>query len=349
MASAQDAKPGIEVEPSGQVIVRHVTQEGLQQVASAENKNKLTFFFAKTAKQEDFDAVLKKFDWIEVVSFEMWNPNIANINAVSNLRNLRELRLLSLLKSKEAPVDLAPLAKLTSLTKLTLYDTQVTNVSALNGLVNMEVLSLYMSAVDSIDFLTNMPKLRDLNLYGADHTFKNYAPISGLANVEKLGLYMNPQATDANLQALLPLTRLRKLDLSFTEGVTNLNFLKNSVGLEQLTASNSKNLADIGGLEGARNLQVLGIRKTQVTSLEPIRGNENLRSLDISETRIGDSSPLASAKSLRILIATQTKITDISSVFGLRELARLEVDSGVPDEQIKKLKTLLPQVTVVKN
>lgn len=346
LAEADESTPGMRVNQWGQVVVARATEEGMQQFANAENKEKLKFLFDKAATQEDFDTVLKKFPWITSVSTEMWNPNIANVEAVANLGNLEVLNLMSLKKSEQTPVDLRPLAKLTKLTHLDLYATHVSHLDALNGLVNMENLNLYMSTADSIDFLVNMPGLKALSLHGTGHSFKNYAPLSSLSKLEKLSLYMNAQANDQNLQALLPLTALKKVNVSFTNGVTTLDFLKNSTGLEELTVWDSKDLVDISALAGAKKLKALNLNGTKVASLESLRGNQSLQTLDIANTPVKSIAPLAAASGLKIIKLQNTGIADISPLLKCPDLKRLEIGQSVPEKQVQQLKALLPQLSV---
>ena len=112
------------------------------------------------------------------------------------------------------PVDIAAIDGLKDLEKIEFYNKRVINIDALAGLPKLKELSIHMSDFPTLDFLESTTAIEKLNLFGSDHTFKDYKPLLHLKNLRELDLTANDQATDANLKDLAALTTLEK----FTHG-----------------------------------------------------------------------------------------------------------------------------------
>ncbi|MEE7625001.1 COR domain-containing protein [Methylobacter sp. Wu8] len=106
-------------------------------------------------------------------------------------------------------------------------------------------------------------------------------------------------------------------------------------------------LADLGPLEGLRNLQLLDIRFTQVADLSALMNLSNLQVLYAGRTQISNLSPLANLSKLQRLYVWNTKITDISPLTSLSDLQGIDIsDTHVSD--LRPLRALIENGLSVK-
>ena len=101
-------------------------------------------------------------------------------------------------------------------------------------------------------------------------------------------------------------------------------------------------VADLTGLEFARNLRYLSISAPRVSDLSPLRGMKNLILLDLGATAVSDFSPFSDLTALRYLNWRDEDLSDLGPVASLRDLRDLVVrDSRVSDlEPLRNLTNL---------
>jgi len=112
--------------------------------------------------------------------------------------------------------DISALSGLTNLEELYLSYTNVSDISALSGLTNLEVLGLSNTQVSDISALSGLTNLKELDLSYTN--VSDISALSGLTNLKELDLY-NTQVSD--ISALSGLTNLKELDLSYTNVLVN--------------------------------------------------------------------------------------------------------------------------------
>jgi Leucine-rich repeat (LRR) protein len=294
--------------------------------------------------------------------------NIASLEGISKLTRLKSLTLHSMTPqaSREMRLDLTPLAGLTALTKLDCHATRVSNTGALKGLKKLKTLSFYMSDVESIECVKELPALEELNLYGSGHSFPNYEPLAG-SKLKKLDVYMNKQATDENLKVLGTIQSLEKFDAALTSFFSTIEFLRNQPNLRGVDLWNDP-ISDISPLAGKKKLEWLRLWDTKVTDLSALSGADSLSYLNLEGTAVKDISPLAGKKKMDELNLKGTKVTDISALsdaeslysldlqgtlikditplLGLKNLRDLKLPLTVPADQVEKLKAANPSVRI---
>jgi hypothetical protein len=294
--------------------------------------------------------------------------NIASLEGISKLTRLKSLTLYSMTPqaSREMCLDLTPLAGLTALTKLDCHATPVSNTGALKGLKKLKTLRFYMSGVESIDCVKELPELEELNLYGFEHSFPNYEPLAG-SKLKKLNVYMNKQATDENLKVLGTIQSLEEFDAALTSSFSSIEFLRNQPNLREVDLWND-NISDISPLAGKKKLERLRLWGTKVTDLSALSGADSLCGLNLEGTAVKDISSLAGKKKLDRLSLKDTKVTDISALsdaellydldlegtsikditplLGLKKLRDLKLPLTVPADQVEKLKAANPSVRI---
>ncbi|MFH0912094.1 MAG: leucine-rich repeat domain-containing protein [Patescibacteria group bacterium] len=130
--------------------------------------------------------------------------------ALSDIKNLTCLESLSILSGQQV-TDLSPLIKLVNLQELDLNDTAVQDISGVGKLTQLTQLTIASSPVSNIAPLSNLKKLRSLNL--SDTLVVNLSPLSQLTKLETLNL---AQTQVVDFTPLYPLSNLRQLFLAGT-------------------------------------------------------------------------------------------------------------------------------------
>jgi formylglycine-generating enzyme required for sulfatase activity len=134
-----------------------------------------------------------------------------------------------------------------------------------------------------------------------------------------------------NLDALAPLTGLRKLNLSRTRGAAGLVPLRRLTGLRQLILMET-GITTLGPLAALANLEELDISRTSIDDLKPLAKLSNLKRLSAAMTLVADLAPLRGLGNLEALDVSFTKVRDLSPIAALEKLQQLNLaDTGVTD------------------
>lgn len=140
-----------------------------------------------------------------------------------------------------------------------------------------------------------------------------------------------PQVTDADLQVLKELKRLRGLGLN-TANVTD-------TGLKEL--------------KEIKTLELLALNSTKVTDagLKELKQLKNLKELFLADTAVTDAGlkELKQLKSLRVLWLESTKVTDagLKQLKELKSLRKLDLfDTKVTDAGVNEFKAALPKLEI---
>ena len=103
------------------------------------------------------------------------------------------------------------------------------------------------------------------------------------------------------LSALPLLKKLCKLCLTFSKSLTNedMSVLKDCPWLMSLDLMYSSGIENIQFLSSFSKLEVLNLCSTKVSSLSPLVGCISLRDIDLRDTGVSDLSPLQNSTCLR--------------------------------------------------
>ncbi|MBP3327943.1 MAG: leucine-rich repeat domain-containing protein [Clostridia bacterium] len=223
-------------------------------------------------------------------------------------------------------------------------------------LINKYQLEKAVVIADSIDFLTQCPSLKYLNIYpsdSADESF-DYSPLYSMPEIRclrcrtMLGLHEKTFTTVDYSQ----ISGLKKIYLS---GKGHLNFEK-VTSLESLNIDNNKIFKSLTGFCSSENLHVLDLLQCSVETLSGIAYFKNIENLSLCyNKRLSDISSLTEvANTLKTLsIENCPKITDFSVLSKLENLEHLyltgsnEIESLSFIKNMKKLKTFLFSVNVL--
>lgn len=238
--------------------------------------------------------------------------------------------------------DLSALSGLTQLQYLHLNDTAVSDVTALSGLKQLQHLDLSDTAVSDVSALSGLTQLQGLYLYNT--AVSDVSALSGLTQLQWL-ILRNTVVSDVS--ALSGLTQLLGLYLSNTE-VSDVSALSGLTQLQGLDLRNT-NASDISTLSGLAQLKFLDLVDTAVRDVSALSGLTQLNSLYLSNTAVSDVSALSGLTQLRELNLNNTAVSDVSVLSGLAQLQRLYLsDTPINESSVSVLSKKLKQLKIIR-
>lgn len=210
------------------------------------------------------------------------NNGLVDISALAGLGRLRKVAL-----SGTNVTDLSPLANLTQLQALCLWDAiAVTDLSPLAKLGKLQFISVRGTQVIDLSPLASLSLLQEIDLAATGIT--DIAPLTNLINLRVLYLQGTPIA---DLGPLRGLTRLQNLHLANTHSLTDLSPLAGLVRLWQLLLS-ATHATDLAPLSGLVSLESLFLENSLIADVGPLARLFKLKKLNISNTQVKDLTPL---------------------------------------------------------
>ncbi len=253
----------------------------------------------------------------------------------------------------ENPIGKLPdLSAFPQLRKLSLQETDVSDITGLAGLTQLEELQLIPSSaavVENIEFFDLMPlagltKLQKLEISPCqDLSFlsgltdlrelmldcgtskPSLAPLADLTKLETLALYHCE--TDSPLPDLSRLENLRTLELIFMNGnaFSNLSGISGLPALEELVMMTGGGLYKEEAYDEAGNL-------TTTLDLPAVSTLPKLKKLSFDYVRVADYAPLASLGRLREIEAYECELPEQKVFTGPASLRRLSGLSAPPQD-----------------
>ncbi len=228
--------------------------------------------------------------------------------------------------------DITPLANLTNLENLIIAYSQVSNITPLANLTNLENLIITYSQVSNITPLANLTNLEQLLI---DYNqVSDITPLANLTNLEQLDLSVN-QVSD-----ITPLANLTKLEeLYFTANqVSDITPLTNLTSLEQLYFGVNQ-VSNITPLTNLTNLEQLYFTANQVSDITPVKALrvlEELKAEDnpLSTTSINEHIPDLQLRGVDVSFSSVVHFPDTESPFRI-DLVFLEDDNFTEDDFTK--------------
>ena len=209
---------------------------------------------------------------------------VNQISDISPLSNLVNLTLLDL--GANGIEDITPIERLKNLEVLKIGNNSVTDITPVANLkTNLKVLSACGNQISDLSPLSTLIQIEGLTICG--NPLSDISPLSGLINLRSLDLGLNPTA-DVN-----PLRNLTKLEILNIGGgeITDITVLANLTHLHFLRANNNR-IDDIRSLAGLKNLKVLELSNNLIRDFSPLAGLNNLEKLDIRGNPVDDLTPL---------------------------------------------------------
>ena len=221
------------------------------------------------------------------------NSGITDLTGLEHAHNLRYLSLgAEYIEGKgyvnsNTVLNLQPLSGLTNL-KLDLRSSNISDISALSALKNLNALYLSNNNISDISALLELTNLTELWLQS--NNISDISALSGLTNLKWLYLSRN------NIS-----------DISALSALKNLNALYLS----------NNNISDISALSGLTNLHTLRLHNNNISDISALSTLKNLNSLWLQYNNISDISTLSALKNLTWLNLYNNNISDISPLLAL--------------------------------
>jgi hypothetical protein len=129
------------------------------------------------------EAIHKPEGSIQVSDLESLTMLIAEVTGIQNLAGLEYCVYLCGLDLYSNNIsDLSPLASLTNLQRLYLRFNNINDLSPLSGLTNLEYLNLEINNISDLSPLASLTNLTELDL--SQNNITDLSPLSGLTNLE---------------------------------------------------------------------------------------------------------------------------------------------------------------------
>ena len=209
----------------------------------------------------------------------------------------------------------------------------ISDISALANLTNLQTLNLSGNSISDIGALANLTNLTELNLSG-NKIISDISALGNLTNLQTLNLSNN---NISDIGALASLTNLQTLYLS-NNNISDISALGGLTNLTELDWSYNKNIS-IGALANLPNLQTLDLSGNGIISIGELGSLPNLQTLNLSSNNISDISALGNLTNLQTLNWSYNKIIYISTLRNLTNLQTLNL-SGNNISDISALRSL---------
>lgn len=267
---------------------------------------------------------------------------------MEELASMKNLKQLSIAGCMLDDGHIKYLETMTQLEQLNISgNTDITDISPLEKLVNLELLNISNTGVSDISCLSSMKKLENLNINNTE-----VSDVSVLKELTALTVvYMNTLENLDISTVQVPDTLMR---FECTEGgLTDLEFLRNASQISTVIVHNNA-IKDLSPLQD-KPLNSVGLNGNQITDLSPVahaswgisaNGNQiedisclqgyELSSLDLAENQISDIQALSDNSKLTFLNLANNQLSDISP---LKECFNI-MDLNLAGNQIQDISVL---------
>ena len=279
------------------------------------------------------------------------NNQIVSLSPLSRLTRLTDLDL-----ATNQISSISSLSGLTHLTILNLSDNRISSVSSLSRLTRLTDMDLSNNQISSVSSLSGLTRLTELLLL--NNRIRDVLPLQGLSSLDTLNLSGNTDLTTEKAEVLYKLLQ-GGTRITFPAGITlpvltnivvfNNTALETAVRsalrisrgypilktkiteLERLTATR-KEIADLTGLEQAKELTTLDLGDNAIETLTPLKDLAKLTTLDLADNDIVDLSSLQNLAALTNLNLADNEIENVTALSGLTNLKTLDLrNNGVID------------------
>lgn len=218
---------------------------------------------------------------------------------------------------------IADVVHLPYLEKLVVQNRTIDSLSVLSDLTKLKSLDLTGSRfpAEDLTILAGLPALTSLNL--SDCSISNIAALAGANNLTQLDLSHN---TVRNLEAIAPMTNLVELSLQHN-AVTDLSQLSSLVNLRTLNIS-FNSVTNLAPLSSCTALATLDASNNQIGSVNGITALPALTTLNLEKNSLTDISPLGACTELKDLNIGSNSLTDISPLVTLTKMEKFNFSSN---------------------
>lgn len=274
---------------------------------------------------------LKKLDTLRISTCFLDNEDVETLSELTGLKKLY-------LDNNTDITDVSPLNRLTQLEELSLVKTKTEDISCLDKLVNLKRLNIDKTKVSDLSCLEQYPNLSALNMSGlkklnADtiklpESLKELNCMSDrLENLAFLETVPNLTTINAAGNALTEIEILGKYENIYSVTL-NYNNIADISPIAKETISNlsvtNNQIADISCLRSCTRISLLTLANNNITDISALEEKTGLHQLDVSHNQIEDISPLKDDFNLYRLDISNNNVEDISAVATIDALEHLE-------------------------
>ena len=242
--------------------------------------------------------------------------------------------------------DISPLSFLKNLQNLNLSDNNITDLSPFLQLSDLKVLNLGNNQISDLQPLGNLHELEVLQL--EDNFILDVSPLTELKKIKNLNLGDN---YISNISPLEELTALEILNLDDNYIFSDLYYLLELAGVKEIEAEegqvilnlseyadptyfkdldleNNFSFSDSSSLVKLGNLQELNLNDNYITDLSSLSMLGKLTNLTLNDNFINDLLPLTKLENLEGLELRDNNITDLEPLSILTNLKSLNVEEN---------------------
>ncbi|MHC1775979.1 MAG: leucine-rich repeat domain-containing protein [Lentimicrobium sp.] len=265
--------------------------------------------------------------------------------SITEIVAVKEMINLKILDINSCPVsDLSPVSALKGLATLNISSTKIIDLSAVKGLRNLQNLHVSNCPITQVSPLFGLGRLEVLYAEGVPVIASSIMPLwdsipealivyqtvklrewwKGLSEPWKVVFnVIEPIGVEPTPEQLHRIAALRKLDLSESRGISDLNPVRTLVRLENLNISRLP-VPDLSPLLSLTRLFEFNCSNTPVDDLSDLAGNRRLLNLNLSNTQINDIDVVEGFPDLKMLDISGTQVTRLNAVSGCSKLEQLD-------------------------
>ncbi|MGN0631143.1 MAG: leucine-rich repeat domain-containing protein [Ruminococcus sp.] len=226
---------------------------------------------------------------------------------LEKLKELKKMEHLTLSNCFVDDEDVEMLSELTWLKELEISNnTDITDVSPLNKLVNLTELNISNTSVEDISCLSDLKNLNQLSINNTK--ISDLECISAYTSLETLRMddLENLDADTISLPASLNMLSCEDNNLD------NIEFISSCDKLRMIFASHN-NISDLSPFENLENISSVYFSQNKITDISPVC-KESLYNMSMGGNMISDISMLADLENITEIELSNNQISDISAL-----------------------------------
>jgi len=207
---------------------------------------------AENTKEREFNLSSKHLYLLELI------PNIKELNlgynrSLKDISPLKQLTTIRKLKLPESVSDLSPLNALKKLESIEIQNSKITNLDALEGLTNLH--TLFIPGNRELSDITGLKGLENLEALWLGES--KVGDLSPLKDLKKIKVLRVNSTKVSDLSPIKNLKNVEELDFGYTK-VNDVSALKDLKKLKSLTMWSTK-VKDISAFKNLKNLEYLNV------------------------------------------------------------------------------------------
>ena len=322
---------------------------------------KVVAYRASTNEWEDFNPLQKTWD----EQYEEWilDPEpYGGLDTLQLIKEAKESGATELRLDYRNISDLTPIAELINLETLSLWKNNITDISHLTELKNLKTLSFDFNSVTDFSYIANLSNLEYLYFFNNKPSSLTF--LSELTKLKEINISVD------NLDNILPLQNLVNLERLFLQGDANLDFsildsfpkLKELYITSNLSSDFSKlplipqleflnisqsNFSDLSKIQNFVGLTGIYFQQNYIEDISALSELTNLTFINLRQNNISDISPLASLTNPETLLLAVNSISDLTPLANFNGLTTLTLnDNPVSSSQKLMLEEALPNTNI---